>query len=151
MFFILAVMWLGFHSAALFVHTGLAVSPGPSRALAQDLSVLEKQLASFLPSHDSYAVVVPCYTRRHYFLFTSHRNLPLRKRSTARRRVFGRFAERPPLGLRVEPTTLGYRLITSSRCSDQTLKDVDMKRRNPVSTLGVQVTETELPTEEQLP
>ena len=39
---------------------------------------------------------------------------------------FGRLAERPPLGLRVEPTTLGYRLITSSRYSDQTLKDVDV-------------------------
>ena len=55
------------------------------------------------------------------------------------------------LGRKVERTKLGYRLITSSRYIDQSLKDTDMERCNPVSTPGLQATEKDLATEEQLP
>ena len=55
------------------------------------------------------------------------------------------------LGRTVERTKLGYRIITSKRYIDQSLKDMDMEKCNPVSTPGLQVTEKELATEEQLP
>ena len=55
------------------------------------------------------------------------------------------------LGRTVERTRLGYRLITSKRYIDQSLKDMDMEKCNPVSTPGLQVTEKDLATEEQLP
>ena len=55
------------------------------------------------------------------------------------------------LGRTVERTKLGYRLITSSRYIDQSLKDMDMENCNPVSTPGLQVTDKDLATEEQLP
>ena len=55
------------------------------------------------------------------------------------------------LGRTVERTKLGYRIITSRRYIDQSLKDVDMEKCNPVSTPGLQVTEKDLATEEQLP
>ena len=55
------------------------------------------------------------------------------------------------LGRTMERTRLGYRLITSSRYIDQGLKDMDMEKCNPVSTLRLQVTEKDLATEEQLP
>ena len=51
------------------------------------------------------------------------------------------------LGQKVERTKLGYRLITSSRYIDQSLKDMDMEKCNPVRTPGLQ----ELATEEQPP
>ena len=53
------------------------------------------------------------------------------------------------LGRKVERTTLEYRLIMSSRYIDQSLKDMDMEKCNPVSTPGHEVTERELATEEQ--
>ena len=46
---------------------------------------------------------------------------------------------------------LEYRIITSRRYIDQSLKDMDMEKCNPVSTPGLQVTEKDLATEEQLP
>ena len=55
------------------------------------------------------------------------------------------------LGRTVERTRLGYRLITSKRYIDQSLKDMDMEKCNPVSTPGLQVTVKDLATEEQLP
>ena len=48
------------------------------------------------------------------------------------------------LGRTVERTKLGYRIITSRRYIDQSLKDVDMEKCNPVSTPGLQVTEKRL-------
>ena len=45
------------------------------------------------------------------------------------------------LGRTVERTRLGYRIITSRRYIDQSLKDMDMEKCNPVSTTGFQVTE----------
>ena len=54
------------------------------------------------------------------------------------------------LGRTVERTNLVYRLITSSRYIDQSLKDMDMAKCNPVSTPGLQVTDKDLATEEQL-
>ena len=50
-----------------------------------------------------------------------------------------------------ERTKLGYRLITSSGYIDQSLKDTDVEKCNPVSTPSLQVTEKDLATEEQLP
>ena len=44
------------------------------------------------------------------------------------------------LGRTVERTRLGYRIITSRRYIDQSLKDMDMETCNPVSTPGLQVT-----------
>ena len=44
-----------------------------------------------------------------------------------------------------------YRLITSKRYIDQSLKDMDMEKCNPVNTPGLQVTEKDLATKEQLP
>ena len=55
------------------------------------------------------------------------------------------------LGRTVERTKSGYRIITSRRHIDQSLKDMDMEKCNPVSTPGLQVTEKDLATEEQLP
>ena len=55
------------------------------------------------------------------------------------------------LGRTVERTRLGYRIITSRRYTDQSLKDMDMEKCNPVSTPGLQVTEKDLATEERLP
>ena len=55
------------------------------------------------------------------------------------------------LGRTVERTRLGYRIITSRRYIDQSLKDMDMEKCNPVSTPGLQVTAKDLATEEQLP
>ena len=55
------------------------------------------------------------------------------------------------LGRTVERTRWGYRIITSRRYIDQSHKDMDMEKCNPVSTLGLQVTEKDLATEEQLP
>ena len=55
------------------------------------------------------------------------------------------------LGRTVERTRAGYRLITSKRYIDQSLKDMDMEKYKPVSTPGLQVTEKDLATEEQLP
>ena len=55
------------------------------------------------------------------------------------------------LGREAERTKLRCRLITSSRYSDQSLKDMDMEKCNPVSTPGLQVTEKDLVTKEQLP
>ena len=53
------------------------------------------------------------------------------------------------LGRTVERTRLGYRLVTSKRYIDQSLKDMDMEQCNPVSTPGFQVTEKDLATEER--
>ena len=50
-------------------------------------------------------------------------------------------------GRTVERTELEYRLLTSSRYTDQSLKDMDMEKCNPVSTSGLQVTEKYLVTE----
>ena len=55
------------------------------------------------------------------------------------------------LGRTVERTRLGYRIVTSRRYFDQSLKDMDMEKCNPVSTPGLQVTEKDLATEELLP
>ena len=55
------------------------------------------------------------------------------------------------LGRTVERTRLGYRFVTSRRYIDQSLKDTDMEKCNPVSTPGLQVSEKDLATEEQLP
>ena len=51
----------------------------------------------------------------------------------------------------MERTKFGYKLITSSRYIDQSLNDMDTERCNPVSSPGLQVTEKDLATEEQLP
>ena len=48
-------------------------------------------------------------------------------------------------------TTLACRLVASSRYIDQSLKDMDMEKCNPASTLGLQVTAKDLATVEQLP
>ena len=48
------------------------------------------------------------------------------------------------LGRTVERTRLGYRIITSRRYIDQSLKDMDMEKCNPESTPGLQVTEKRL-------
>ena len=53
------------------------------------------------------------------------------------------------LGRTVERTRLGYRIITSRRYIDQSLKDMDMEKCNPVSTPGLQVTEKDLATTER--
>ena len=55
------------------------------------------------------------------------------------------------LGRTVERTRLGYRIITSRRYIDQSLKDMDMEKCNPVSTPCLQVTEKDLATEDQFP
>ena len=55
------------------------------------------------------------------------------------------------LGRTVERTRSGYRIITSRRYIDQSLKDIDMEKCNPVSTPCLQVSEKDLATEEQLP
>ena len=55
------------------------------------------------------------------------------------------------LGRTLERTRLGYKIITSRRYVDQSLQDMDMEKCNPVSTPGLQVTEKDLATEEQLP
>ena len=55
------------------------------------------------------------------------------------------------LGRTVERTKLGYKLITSSRYIDQSLKDLDMEKCNPASTIGLHMTEKDLATEEGLP
>ena len=55
------------------------------------------------------------------------------------------------LGRKVERTTTRYRLITSSRHIDQSLKDMDMDKCNLVSTPGLQVTDKDLATEEHFP
>ena len=55
------------------------------------------------------------------------------------------------LGRTVERTKLGYRIITSRRYINQSLKDIDMEKCNPVSTPSLQVTEKDLASEEHLP
>ena len=55
------------------------------------------------------------------------------------------------LGRTVERTRSGYRIITSRRYINQSLKVMDMEKCNLVSTPGLQVTEKDLATEEQLP
>ena len=55
------------------------------------------------------------------------------------------------LGRTVERTKLEYRLITSSRYIDLSLKDMDMVKCNHLRTPGLQVTDKDLATEEQLP
>ena len=55
------------------------------------------------------------------------------------------------LGRKVERTKLAYRLIPSSRYIDRSLREMDMEKCNPVSTPGLQVTDKDLATEEQLP
>ena len=54
-------------------------------------------------------------------------------------------------GRKVERTKFAYRPITSSRHIYQSLKDMHMERRNPVSTRGLQMTEKDVMTEKQLP
>ena len=54
-------------------------------------------------------------------------------------------------GRKVERTKLWYSLITLSRYIHQSLKDMDMEKCSPVSTPGLQVTNQDLATEEQLP
>ena len=54
------------------------------------------------------------------------------------------------LGRKVERTKFGYRLITSSRYSDQSLKDINMKKCNLVRTRGLEVTDKDLATNEQV-
>ena len=54
------------------------------------------------------------------------------------------------LGRTAERTRWGYRIITSRRYIDQSLKDMHMEKCNPVRTPGLQVTEKDLATEEQL-
>ena len=55
------------------------------------------------------------------------------------------------LGRTVERTRVGYRIITSRRYINQSLKDMDIEKCNPMSTPSLQVTEKDLATEEQLP